>query len=363
MNQLMAVYSHGDLSKKLQVAPYQVEKLIDSYLFDIREILKVYPIHFQYEKRIKKDVEFYVDKGKVEFIIHNSMTNAFAHTNYTGNVSLAISEVVEENLHYVTITVEDDGNEEIGIDHEGNTNTNVTSGGDLSFIGVGFSVMQKMMEMHHGTISLDMSAEAGAKITVKFPLDKELFKNDPNIEFVDPEEIAEVEPGAFNISPSNLSSAEEAEPSISARAKKTLLIVEDQKDIRLYLKVLLQKEYNLLMATNGQEGMDMAMKELPDLIICDVMMPLKDGFECCKEIKEGLETCSIPIIMLTAKVEEEDVVRGLEIGADDYILKPFSPLVLKAKVRSLINSRQMLKQMYTKLLRLPGTDTVEVIEA
>lgn len=87
--------------------------MIDNNLFDIREILKVYPIHFQYEKRVKKELEFYVDKRKVEFIIHNLLTNAFAHINYAGNVSLTISETMEENQHYVTITVEDDGNASI----------------------------------------------------------------------------------------------------------------------------------------------------------------------------------------------------------------------------------------------------------
>ena len=116
------------------------------------------------------------------------------------------------------------------------------------------------------------------------------------------------------------------------------------------------------MATNGQEGVDTAMKEMPDLIICDVMMPVKDGFECCREVKENPETCSIPFIMLTAKVEDDDIIHGLQLGADDYVLKPFTPGILKAKVSSLINGRQTLKQMYTKLFKLPGTDTIVVSE-
>lgn len=149
---------------------------------------------------------------------------------------------------------------------------------------------------------------------------------------------------------------------IPAGSKKTLLIVEDHKDIRLYMKVLFGKEYNLLMATNGQEGVDMALKELPDLIICDIMMPIKDGFECCREVKEAPETCGIPFIILTAKVEDDDVIRGLEVGADDYVLKPFTPGILKAKVRNLINGRQSLKQIYSKLFKLPGADLSSVTE-
>ena len=158
--------------------------------------------------------------------------------------------------------------------------------------------------------------------------------------------------------PTEIPMLEETKVASVAGPKKTLLIVEDHKDIRLYLKVLLGKEYNLLMATNGQEGVDIATKELPDLIICDVMMPVKDGFECCREVKEGLETCNIPFIMLTAKVEDEDIIHGLEMGADDYILKPFTPGILKAKIHNLINGRIALKQTYTRLFTLPGTDSV-----
>ena len=359
-NQLLAIYGHSSLNEKLQLAPYQVEKLIDNNLFDIREILKVYPIHFQYEKRVKKELEFYVDKRKVEFIIHNLLTNAFAHINYAGNVSLTISETMEENQHYVTITVEDDGNASInslGQILPGNK----MAGSEPGFIEVGFTVMQRMMEIHHGKSALVDSPEQNAKSSVSFPPDKSVLKNDPNIEFVDPEKNKDIEFGSMEIAQLNSMAAEDIVQSTSG-TKKTLLIVEDQRDIRLYLKILFDKEYNLLMATNGQEGVDMAIKELPDLIICDIMMPVKDGFECCREVKEGLETCGIPFIMLTAKVEDEDVVHGLEIGADDYVLKPFTPSILKAKVRALLNSRQVLKQMYTKLFMLPGADTAGVSE-
>lgn len=202
---------------------------------------------------------------------------------------------------------------------------------------------------------------------------KTLQKNEDNTSFVDPAKPMEEEVEGQQPSPLETKTEQGMEgvvkpqlivpgetvaetEDIPAGPKKTLLIVEDHKDIRLYLKVLFGKEYNLLMAANGQEGVDMALKELPDLIICDIMMPIKDGFQCCREVKEAPETCGIPFIMLTAKVEDDDVIRGLEVGADDYVLKPFTPGILKAKVRNLINGRQSLKQMYTKLFKLPGAD-------
>lgn len=132
--------------------------------------------------------------------------------------------------------------------------------------------------------------------------------------------------------------------------KHQVLIIEDHKDIRLYLQLLLSKEYTLLMAENGEEGLKLARKELPDLIITDVMMPGMSGFECCKHIKEDLKTCHIPIIVLTALTGDENVVKGIELGADDYIEKPFNSEILRTKARQLIKSRQELKYLYSKLL-------------
>lgn len=135
-----------------------------------------------------------------------------------------------------------------------------------------------------------------------------------------------------------------------AKERSTILVVEDGQDIRLYLKALFHKEYDMLFAVNGQEGVDMALEHVPDLVLCDVMMPVKDGFACCREVKENPETCHIPFIMLTARVEDEDVVKGIELGADDYVLKPFTPAILKAKVNNLINMRRKLRQFYTDML-------------
>ncbi|WP_294479809.1 response regulator [uncultured Bacteroides sp.] len=381
-DQLKAIYGQGSLVAKLRVAPYPVEKMIDSNLFGVRELLKVYSIDFHCEKRIKKDMEFYVDKKKIEFIIHNLLTNAFTHTHYAGAVSFSVCETLENGIHYVSLIVEDDGNGRV------KTAEQLLSGekpdADLAATQLGFTIMKQMVEAHHGTISLESVEGKGTKVVVNLPADKAVIENDENILFTDPEELTnsgpelivnpepeiEPEPETTNEVPKQeLPVTMEAAlqkvdvPSTPTEGgKKTMLIVEDHKDIRLYLKVLFGSQYNLLMATNGQEGVDIAKKELPDLVICDVMMPVKDGFECCRELKEAPETCGIPFIMLTAKVEDEDIIHGLELGADDYVLKPFTPGILRAKVHNLINGRQTLKQMYTKLFKLPGEDAVVEVE-
>ena len=382
-DQLLAVYGQGNMESKLEVAPYSVDKMIDSSLFGVRDLLKVYTIDFHCEKRIKKEMELYVDKKKIEFVIHNLLTNAFTHTHYAGTVSLSVCEVVNDNMHYVCLIVEDDGKEKVRT-VEQLMSENEGSERDMSAAQMGFTIMQQMIEAHYGTITLESTEGKGTKVTVNLPADRDVFENNPNIQFIDPEELTEVaepEPESAETQKQDLAvedavvqqdqqlplfaealPAEEVASPVAGGVKKTILIVEDHKDIRLYLKVLFGNEYNLLMATNGQEGVDTAMKEMPDLIICDVMMPVKDGFECCREVKENPETCSIPFIMLTAKVEDDDIIHGLQLGADDYVLKPFTPGILKAKVSSLINGRQTLKQMYTKLFKLPGTDTIVVSE-
>lgn len=375
--QLLVIYGPNEKVAKLKIASYPAEKIIDSNLFKIRELLKAYPIDFHCEIKVRKELELYVDKKKIEFIIHNLLTNAFTHTNYTGTVTFSAYETVQDGMTYVSFAVVDNGEKEVKTVEQLLVEEELPEN-DLSTIQLGFSTVQQIVEAHHGMVTLENAAGKGTRVTIHFPADKSVFENDPNILFTDPEKLVEPTPAPVTEKPEQeLITDGEAEQELSApilspqsaneetehpqpatdKQKKTILIVEDHKDIRMYLSVLLRNEYNLLMATNGQEGVNIATKELPDLIICDVMMPVKDGFECCHEIKEGLETCGIPFIILTAKVEEEDIIHGLDLGADDYLLKPFTPSILIAKVRNLLNGRQALKQMYSKLFMPPDTDT------
>lgn len=110
------------------------------------------------------------------------------------------------------------------------------------------------------------------------------------------------------------------------------------------------KEYEILEARNGDEGVKVAVEKMPDLVLCDVMMPVKDGFETCKELKNNPHTSQIPVVMLTAKVESEDVITGIEAGADDYITKPFDVEILRSKLNSLVKRREQLKQYFTNSL-------------
>ena len=354
-NQLLGIYTQESLTEKLKVAPYAVEQLMDKVVLSVNEVVRINQIDLKYDKRIKKDLEIWVNNKRISFVLHNLLTNTFNHIRFSGVVRLSLQEVIREGVRYCMITVEDNGKSQV------KTADNALRL-DLSSAELGYGVMEKIVQLHHGTIMMKSTEGEGTEVVVELPVDKEVLQDDPNILFVDPEspdEAVEASASAEEMHrevpvPEETVMEMVALESVSVQRKK-LLIVEDHKDIRLYLKVLFGKEYDLLIATNGQEGVDLAVKELPDLILCDVMMPVKDGFECCREIKENLDTCNIPFIILTAKVEDDDVIHGLELGADDYILKPFTPGILKAKVRNLINSRINLKQMYAKLL-MPSED-------
>ena len=130
--------------------------------------------------------------------------------------------------------------------------------------------------------------------------------------------------------------------------KKRLLIIDDSRLYRTTLRLLFQADYAIWEAADGQEGFNLAQQINPDLILCDVVMPLKDGFSCCLSLKKEAATRCIPIIMLTSKNETTDMLSGLKLGIDDYIVKPCNPKILKLKVDNLVNSRDLLKQFYTR---------------
>lgn len=133
-----------------------------------------------------------------------------------------------------------------------------------------------------------------------------------------------------------------------------ILLVEDDDEMRRYLRFELEEEYSVLEAENGKEGLDLAVENLPDLMVVDVMMPVMDGIELCRQIKTNEETAHIGVIMLTARSEEEEQLEGLESGADDYIAKPFSVQVLKARIRNRLKHRlRMLERFRRELDMLP----------
>lgn len=137
--------------------------------------------------------------------------------------------------------------------------------------------------------------------------------------------------------------------------RKYLLIIDDSLTYRSTLRFLFQADYTVKEAANGEEGFRLAVETRPDIILCDVVMPLKDGYSCCHLLKTHPGTYCIPIIMLTSKNEIKDMMAGLKLGIDDYVIKPCEPQILKMKVDNLVKSRELLKQHYTRPAAPPAT--------
>lgn len=276
----------------------------------------------------------WLDRRKMEFALRMLLTNAFKNTFAYGKVTLDISVIREEGKAYCSLVVKDEG-----LDEEESARRGLKQIFDMANDIGG---MYRTDSNHNGTT-----------YSILIPLGKQHLL-DRRVEFVEPE--------ADLVKLNDRQKEEIAEliqviPQKKETGKK-LLVIDDSDQIRWFLKHVFAKEYRILEARNGQEGVDVAIQELPDLILCDVMMPIKDGYTTCKELKSNERTAQTPVVMLTAKVESEDVITGIEAGADDYITKPFDVEILRSKISSLMKKRDEMKRYFTNNVPEAGEEAV-----
>ena len=354
-NQLLNIHQQESYSPKLNVAPYPASVIADTVVRASHELLNVSPINLHYDKDNKINTEIWIDRKKIIFILSNILSNAYRHISYSGSIHFTVNTSTINGKDFCLFTIEDDGKEmieESSVIFLGSDNYNPPS--NRLHPELGIEIMKTTILAHHGDIQITQEKNKGTRVVLYIPLGKQHLKNDENVCFIEPETIMEDSDKAMITAEDKrqqeIANSITAKPIDNPETKYKLLVVEDHADIRLYLRVLFSSTYNIIMAENGEEGVRMARKEIPDLVITDVMMPVMNGFECCRILKEDLKTCHIPIILLTALTDDENIVKGIELGADDYILKPFNPEILRTKVKRLIKSRTELKRIYTKLL-------------
>ncbi|WP_455593186.1 hybrid sensor histidine kinase/response regulator transcription factor [Bacteroides sp.] len=289
----------------------------------------------------------WIDAEKIYSAVQNLLSNAFKYTSPGGLVSLSVDKVVKDGKSFCRVVVSDTG---VGINEELRERifdsfiTGDANPGFSTKVGIGLRIVKNTMDLHHGVVALDSTRGEGSVFTLLIPEGKEHFTGDV-YEIVT---CSSVHAGGTGPIQFPVAAGQQAEP----ETRKSLLIVEDNSDVREYIRSLFIHKYTVLEAKDGEEGVRMAAEHLPDLIISDVMMPVKDGFACCREIRARQETAHIPLLMLTAKAEDADVLQGSRSGADDYMMKPFNPEILRAKVENLILQRERLKRIYTKALML-----------
>ncbi len=273
------------------------------------------------------------DNDKLENVIYNILGNAF---KFSEDRSLIKFQVTHKNEKLI-IEISDYGK---GIQkdklpfifdrfYQGQTNSSQAEQGT----GIGLSLAKELVELMQGTITVSSNTNVGSTFVVKIPIHKIKTPLTYN-------PSGALEPTNVYSKPVIMSSK------VDDRDVPLVLLVEDNQDMRHYIKEHLIKNYKIKIAKNGEEGLQLALNQPPDLIITDVMMPKMDGIEFCKKLKTNIHTSHIPIIMLTAKVGTENKIIGLETGADDYLTKPFNVEELLVRVKNLIDQRLKLRAYY-----------------
>ncbi|PHQ28808.1 two-component regulator propeller domain-containing protein [Leeuwenhoekiella nanhaiensis] len=293
-----------------------------------------------------EEIEFLFDRNKMEIVLCNLLSNAIKYCEPKDKLTLKISK----NDGFCVIQVKDTG---MGMDARELNNIfdkfyqiQTAQTAKVVGSGLGLSFSKNIVNLHHGEISVASKLNEGTVFTVKLPLENRMLQNDIDTQFMKTDDI-----GAYS---SDLSKTYVDTLQVNSQ-EYTLLIIDDNAEIREYLKSLLSESYTILEARNGVEGLDIATKQVPDLIVSDVMMPEKDGISLCKELKSQISTSHIPVILLTARSSTVFEINGLNTGADDYITKPFNANVVKARINSLLENRRKLQEHLLNKVRFEPT--------
>ena len=304
--------------------------------------------------------EIIADKEKVSRILFNLLSNAFKYTPVNGKIIVSLGNAQETDViegyatrHLLRISVKDTGkgipSEERDKVFERFFQSKGASGGT----GIGLALVKSFVELHHGTARVESEYGHGSNFIVILPCMQEGEIKD------EAASTTEVDENVLQYIDDNSNQRGNMQQLVEAQGEKpTLLIIDDNNDIRQYERTLLQDRYIVLEAADGKEGIEIAMREVPDLVICDVMMPIMDGLEFTERLKTHVATSHIPVIMLTAKNLEEHRAEGYDHGADSYITKPFHAKVLLARIDNLLKQRCLLKNIFQKH-SLPETEIEE----
>ncbi len=300
----------------------------------------------------------YFDGDKLEKIVYNLLSNAFKYTLEMGNVWVIMNiHDNDKNSGYFSLKIKDDG---VGIEEKNIHKifsrfyqVNNKEIKDHSGTGIGLSLVKGLVNIYHGEIEVTSELNKGTEFNIKLPYDKNYFSSNEIIDskpMVNSSESSdnfyiEVDNKTIDIN-KNIESIKEN------YIKEILLIVEDNIELNKILYSHFKKSYSVFCCYNGNEGLIKAKEIIPDLIISDIIMPEMDGIEMCKILKIDELTSHIPIILLTSLAEEENKIKGTEIGSDAYIPKPFNLQFLNAKVKNLIESRKKLRKIFSNTIHI-----------
>lgn len=307
--------------------------------------------HISYNFQAKPEsIHAWFDAQQMQKVVYNLLSNAFKYTRPNGSIEIIVNE--EEDI--ISIQVVDNG---IGIEEKdvdkiferfyqgGDTASSVQNTGT----GIGLALTKNIVESHHGTLSVKSQAGYGSIFTIELKKGKAHFENDPQAVITSEKLSTSVKPDSLP-DPLFMETMVDAPQTTLLNAQNTneytILIVEDHEELLQTLVGLFSPLYRVIQARDGEEGLEKALHEQPDLILSDVMMPRMTGTEMCMRIKSNIDLCHIPVVLLTALTSNEQNMEGLQRGADDYIGKPFNAKFLIVRCNNLIRNRQLIQSKY-----------------
>lgn len=327
----------------LRLRETDIVAFTEEIFVNFRELALRKNINFEFYTEAPS-ISTWIDKEKMEMVLNNVVSNSFKYIGHGNAISLTIRKEKTDGIHeFVIMEVKDNG---IGIStdklkyifdwfYHGVTNNSVST-------GIGLALAKKLVLLHKGQIQVTSKEGEGSVFTIRFPMGKDHFLQHEAVFEETPDEIpARV---ALEFHP------EDEHEHVNRKGHKGIVIVEDDDDVRTFLREYLEVNYRVFEAVNGQDALHAIDVYNPDLIISDIMMPEMDGVDFCRRIKENIKTSHIPVILLTAKTALSHHKEGLETGADAYITKPFSPEILALTINNLLQSRERLKRFYRNML-------------
>lgn len=286
--------------------------------------------------RIDDGIWGYMDIDKFDKILFNLLSNAIKYTPEHKKINVSLSAIYKEGCRFLVLNVEDEGIgiAEKDIKHIFTKFYNNKNHPGCQSNGIGLSLTKELVTLHHGTIEVSSEPGKGSVFTVEIPIDREVYSE---------REIAES---------SLLTVQEEETDTFIPDEKPCILFIDDNKDLRELIQHILSKKYQIFIAENALQGLELLKNTPVDIIICDIMMPQMNGLEFCQQIKGDIQTNHIPIIMLTAKNAVDDQIECYKAGAESYIAKPFEMKILQARIDNLLQSREQSRQSFRSKMEI-----------
>ncbi|MBU3024170.1 hybrid sensor histidine kinase/response regulator transcription factor [Zobellia galactanivorans] len=362
INQLMDIRKFDEGKLKLQISKNDIVKDIEIIKNAFNDFAKIYEIDYEFVSEEDKIFGWY-DVDILEKILFNLLSNAFKYTPKKGKIKvcLSLASAKDKSLShkklgsgkYIKCSVRDNGigipKEDIARIFDRYYQATKNYSNQIPGTGIGMELVQKLTERHYGTIEVESEENVFTEFTFYLPINKNRYHKKERINKATPLTKNFIKNSEFQVI-EEVSSEFESIPMEASFTKPLVLLVEDNNDLRSMVREELKDDFNIIEACNGQEGYLSCLSQKPDLIICDILMPVEDGISMLRKLKGNTETKTIPIFMLTAKNSEETKIECLSLGADDYIEKPFSLEFVKWKVKNTFSSREDLKDRYSKII-------------